>query len=95
MSETDPEFVAAKLATLSVAQRVIEAVVESTSLTLRADAFTTAHLFWVAAHGLVSLQKGGCLVVGRTLDELSPVLFTALSIGMVEEASGMVEEESS
>ena len=84
MAETDPEFVEAKLGALGVCQRVIEAVADSTDLQLRADPETTAHLFWVAAHGLVSLQEGGFLVVGRTLDDLLPVLFTALSVGMVE-----------
>jgi AcrR family transcriptional regulator len=85
MAETDPEFVEAKLGALGVCQRVIEAVADAAGLTLRADPVTTAHLFWVAAHGLVSLEEGGFLVVGRTLDDLLPVLFTALSVGMVEQ----------
>ena len=85
MAETDPEFVEAKLGALGVCQRVIEAFADSGGLTLRADPETTAHLFWVAAHGLVSLQAGGFLVVGRTLDDLLPVLFSALSVGMVEQ----------
>jgi len=85
MAETDPELVEAKLGALGVCQRIIEAVVDSTDLRLRADPETTAHLFWVAAHGLVSLQEGGFLVLGRSLDELLPVLFTALSTGMVEQ----------
>lgn len=84
MAETEPELVEAKLGALGVCRRVIEAVADSTDLRLRADPETTAHLFWVAAHGLVSLQAGGFLVVGRTLDDLLPVLFTALSAGMVE-----------
>jgi len=85
IAETEPELVEAKLGTLGVCQRIIEAVADSTDLRLRADPETTAHLFWIAAHGLVSLQAGGFLVVGRTLDQLLPVLFDALSTGMVEQ----------
>lgn len=83
--ETDPALVEAKLGALSVCRRVIEAVAEESEWALRANPETTAHLFWVAAHGLVSLEEGGFLVLGPRIDELLPVLFTALSVGMVEQ----------
>ncbi len=85
MSESAPELIEAKLGALGVCQRVIEAAAEASGLALRSDPKTTAHIFWAAAHGLVSLDSGGFLVVGRSLEQLYPVLFTAMSAGMVDE----------
>ncbi len=85
MDETAPELVEAKLDALQVCQRAIEAAVESLGITLNADSETTAHLFWIAAHGLVSLDAGGFLVVGRSAADLLPVLFTTMSVGMTRE----------
>lgn len=82
MSETDPALVAVKLAAIGVCQQVIEAGVESGAVVLTVDPQTAAHLFWVAAHGLVSLEHGGFLVVGRTIDEILPVLFGAVVRGV-------------
>jgi len=65
-----------------VCRDVISAAADSAGVQLVADPDTTAHLFWVAAHGLVSLELGGFLVVGRTLDQLLPALFTTMTTGM-------------
>lgn len=80
--ETDPAFVEAKLKALNVCRDVITAAADSAGIRLAADPDTTAHLFWVAAHGLVSLEHGGFLVVGRTIDNLLPVLFSTMTTGM-------------
>ncbi|MEM8621099.1 MAG: TetR/AcrR family transcriptional regulator [Actinomycetota bacterium] len=80
--EAEPELVEAKLAALNVCRDVIAAAADSAGVELVADPDTTAHLFWVAAHGLVSLELGGFLVVGRTIDQLMPALFSTMSVGM-------------
>ena len=84
MAETAPELVEAKVGAIGVCQRAIESAARSFDVPLRADAETMAHLFWIAAHGLVSLEAGGFLVLGREADDLLPVLFNAMSMGMVE-----------
>lgn len=60
---------------------------DSGSVELTTDPDTAAHLFWVAAHGLVSLELGGFLVVGRTMDELLPALFSTMTTGMTTDAA--------
>lgn len=82
--EDDPVLVAAKLAAIGVCQDVIEAGVASGAATLTVDAQTAAHLFWVAAHGLVSLEHGGFLVVGRAIDQILPALFRSVVRGVIE-----------
>lgn len=82
IDETDPILVAAKLSALNLCRDVIAAAAESAGVELAHDPDTTAHLFWVAAHGLVSLELGGFLVVGRSIDELLPALFAAITTGM-------------
>lgn len=87
MDEDDPRLVAAKRDALDVAKRTIEAAAASASVTLTTDAETAAHLFWVAAHGLVSLDAGGFLVVGRSGKTLLPVLFDTMTRGITEGAT--------
>lgn len=87
MDERAPELVAAKLGALRVCQRTIEAAVRSSGVTLATDPETAAHLFWVAAHGLVSLDAGGFLVVGRSSEELSPALFATMTRGLLRETA--------
>jgi len=82
IDETEPVLADAKLSALNVCRNVISAAADSAGVQLVADPDTTAHLFWVAAHGLVSLELGGFLVVGRTLDQLLPALFTTMTTGM-------------
>jgi len=82
IDETDPVLAQAKLSALNVCRDVIAAAADSAGVELAADPDTTAHLFWVAAHGLVSLELGGFLVVGRTIDQLLPALFATMTTGM-------------
>ena len=56
--------------------------VDAGRIELGADSLTAAHIFWAGAHGLVELELGGFLVVGRTVDDLSAELFTALIDGL-------------
>lgn len=95
LDETDFRLVDAKLAALGVCQQVIEAAAASADVVLAFDPATTAHLFWVAAHGLVSLQTGGFLVVGRTVDQLLPALFAAMSVGVTRGATGLAHGSTS
>lgn len=82
IEETEPALGDAKLSALNVCRDVITAAADSAGIELAADPDTTAHLFWVAAHGLVSLEHGGFLVVGRTIDQLLPALFATMTTGM-------------
>jgi hypothetical protein len=84
VSADDPLLVAAKIDAIGVCREVIEAAVASGAATLTVDAQTAAHLFWVAAHGLVSLEHGGFLVVGRTIDQILPALFGSVLRGVIE-----------
>ncbi len=83
--ETDPELVEAKWGALGVCQRVIEDAAASSAIRLRVDTVTTAQLFWASAHGLVSLHTGGFLVLGHSVDDLLPALFSTLTIGMFDQ----------
>lgn len=87
MPEAEPRLLAAKVGALSVCQGVIEAAVADGRLTLATDAETAAHTFWVGAHGLVSLELGGFLVVGRSVEQLLDPLITTLIEGLKEESA--------
>lgn len=82
IGETEPVLVEAKLAALNVCRDVIAAAADAAGVQLVNDPDTTAHLFWVAAHGLVSLELGGFLVIGRGIDQLLPALFATMTTGM-------------
>ena len=82
MAETEPILLKAKLAAIGVCRQVIGEVAASTGVDVIDDPETAAHQFWVAAHGLVSLQHGGFLVVGRTIDQLLPTLFASMIRGV-------------
>lgn len=82
--ETEPALFEAKLAAIGVCQGVIEAASQAGQLELATDPETAAHLFWVGAHGLVSLSLGGFLVVGRTVDDLLAPLIATLVAGLKE-----------
>lgn len=84
MSETEPSLIEAKAAALGVCRDVIAAAAEADQLVLATDPDTAAHLFWVAAHGLVSLDHGGFLVMGRDVGQILPVLFTTMVQGLTE-----------
>lgn len=82
MSETLPALFDAKIAALGICRDVIAEAAEAGSLDLATDPFTSAHVFWAGAHGLVELHLGGFLVVGRSIDELLPNLFETLIDGL-------------
>lgn len=94
MAETEPVLLEAKDAALGVCEKVIREAVESGAATLTIDSETAAHLFWTSAHGLVSLEHGGFLVVGRTIDDLLPTLFTTMVQGLTKADSANAEERS-
>lgn len=94
MAETEPALLEAKDAALGVCEKVIREAVESGTATLTTDSDTAAHLFWTSAHGLVSLEHGGFLVVGRTIDELLPTLFTTMVLGLTQSDSTKAEERN-
>lgn len=85
MAETEPVLLEAKTAALGVCERVVREAAESGGVELVTDSETAAHLFWTAAHGLVSLELGGFLVVGRSIEELLPSLFATMVRGLTGE----------
>lgn len=82
--ETHPDLMAAKVGALGVCQNAIEAVADLPDYTLKFEPSKAAHLFWIAAHGLVSLQDGGFLVVGYEADEILPTLHETTINGIFE-----------
>lgn len=67
---------------LDVCTRAIAAAQGAGMLSARVDPLTAAHLFWIGAHGLVSLQVAGQFVVGREASALVPALIRSLSAGL-------------
>lgn len=82
MGEDDPRLLEAKSAALRVCSEVIEAASATGAIELAVDPLTAAHIFWSGAHGLVELQLGGFLVVGRTIEDLSSDLFSVMIGGL-------------
>lgn len=82
--EAHPDLIAAKSGALDVCQHAIEAVAALPEYTLKFEPSKAAHLFWIAAHGLVSLRDGGFLVVGYEADEILPTLFDTTINGIFE-----------
>ncbi len=76
------ELKAAKHDALHTCVEVIAAGQARGVLPDTADALTAAHMFWIGAHGLVSLQVGGQFVMGRSVEELAPVLIQWLETGL-------------
>lgn len=91
MDETEPVLLDAKVAALGVCEKVIREAAESGGVELASDSETAAHLFWTAAHGLVALEHGGFLVVGRRIDDLLPSLFATMVRGLTGDASELSE----
>jgi AcrR family transcriptional regulator len=85
--ETHPDLMAAKVGALGVCQNAIEAVAGLPKYTLKFEPRKAAHLFWIAAHGLVSLREGGFLVVGYEADEILPTLYETTIGGIFERRS--------
>jgi AcrR family transcriptional regulator len=82
--ETHPDLLAAKVGALGVCQIAIEAVTNLPGYTLKFEPRKAAHLFWIAAHGLVSLRDGGFLVVGYEAEEILPTLYETTMNGIFE-----------
>ena len=82
LGERSLELKAAKRAALGVCLEVITAGQAAGTLPPQVDALTAAHMFWVGAHGLVSLHVGNQFVMGRSTRELIPSLIRWLSAGM-------------
>lgn len=76
------ELKAAKHDALYACVEVIAAGQVQGVLPATTDALTAAHMFWVGAHGLVSLQVGGQFVMGRSVEQLVPVLIRWLKTGL-------------
>ena len=84
INEADPALLAAKNAALGVCRDVIQAAADAGDIELAVDSLTAAHVFWAGAHGLVQLDRGGFLVVGRSIEDLIPVLIATLSRGVTK-----------
>lgn len=80
--ETHSDLMAAKVGALGVCQSAIEAVADLPEYTLKFEPRKAAHLFWIAAHGLVSLRAGGFLVVGYEADDILPTLYETTISGI-------------
>lgn len=76
------ELKAAKHSALHTCVEVIAAGQENGTLPKTTDALTAAHMFWIGAHGLVSLQVGGQFVMGRSVEQLVPMLIQWLETGL-------------
>lgn len=82
LGERSLELKAAKRAALGVCVDVIAVGQEAGTLPVDADPLTAAHMFWIGAHGLVSLHVGGQFVMGRSTRALVPTLIRWLSAGL-------------
>lgn len=80
------EFRTAKHDALDVCTRVIAAGQESGDLPDNLDSLTASHLFWIGAHGLVSLELAGQFGMGRDVQSLTPVVINTLRAGMRQES---------
>lgn len=82
--EEAPDLALAKQDALGVCRDALEQAHQKGEIVLRTDPLTAAHLVWAAAHGAVSLHLSGQLVLGRSLDEIVPMLITTLTTGLIE-----------
>lgn len=76
------ELKAAKRDALDVCTQVIAAGQARGDFPRAIDPLTASHLFWIGAHGLVSLQVAGQFVMGRDVKVLVPTLIHALRTGL-------------
>lgn len=76
------ELKAAKRDALDVCTRAIAAGQASGDFPRTMDPLTAAHMFWIGAHGLVSLEVAGQFVMGRSLEVLVPTLIGTLRTGI-------------
>ncbi|TAM10622.1 MAG: TetR/AcrR family transcriptional regulator [Nevskiaceae bacterium] len=88
------ELKAAKRDALDVCTRTIAAGQASGDLPQTMDPLTAAHLFWIGAHGLVSLQVAGQFVMGRSIEILVPALIGTLRVGMEHYKAPQAQNET-
>lgn len=81
-SQRSIELQAAKHDALHTCIDVIAAGQAAGALPDTVDALTAAHMFWIGAHGLVSLEVGGQFVMGRSVATLVPILIQWLEAGL-------------
>jgi AcrR family transcriptional regulator len=86
------ELKAAKRDALDVCTQVIAAGQARGDFPDAIDALTASHLFWIGAHGLVSLQVAGQFIMGRDIELLIPTLIRTLRVGMENFATAPVLE---
>jgi AcrR family transcriptional regulator len=82
--EDEPELSEAKAAALDICRLALAESQRDGELDLEVDSLTAVHLCWVAVHGVVSLHLGGHLVMGRSLDSLTPALISMLTAGFTK-----------
>lgn len=86
------ELKAAKHDALHVCVEVIAAGQDKAVLPDTTDALTAAHMFWIGAHGLVSLQIGGQFDMGRPVEALVPILTQWLESGLEHHSGTELDE---
>ena len=82
LGESDSPLYEAKVTALGICRDAIAAAADAGLINLGLDPLTAAHIFWAGAHGLVELELGGFLVVGRNVDDLSVDLVAVLIDGL-------------
>lgn len=80
-SKSSNDFLAAKHDCLDVCTQAVLRGQASGQSNSDLDALTLSHMFWAGAHGLVSLHISGQLVMGKSLDDLIPVMIATLNLG--------------
>lgn len=76
------ELLKAKRESLDVCTQVVESGQKAGEFPRTVDPLTATHMFWIGAHGLVSLQVSGQLLMGRDIDVLQPMLVAVLRGGL-------------
>lgn len=79
------ELRSAKHDALDICTQVIAEGQQGGELPTHIDPLTASHLFWIAAHGLVSLEVAGQFGMGRDLKALIPIVIHTLRAGMYQE----------
>ncbi len=84
IAENSLELRAAKNDALGVCTDVIREGQQDGTFSDHLDPLVASHLFWTAAHGLVSLEVAGQFVMGCTIDQLVAPLFQTLQAQILE-----------
>lgn len=82
LAQRSLELITAKRDSLDVCTRVVQDGIARGELALNVDPLTASHVFWAGAHGLVSLEIAGQLVMGRQIDALIPTMIGTLMQGL-------------